>query len=250
MSLSGGLTAGLVAGLTSRAMGGVSSGWNPSRLTGLRTTILAAEARAADDLWQNTAKTDPAVSDTDPVRVSVCPYTAEEFTASSDAGRPLLWDESGGKWSLEFDAVDDSFDGTSHAMSGAWTLGLNLYGTSLANRAIYGNPIGSCVVGTSGDRLLVRSDAGRTWLSPTGVAPDGADLVVTVSRDGSGTVVVAVNGAAISPFSNSLTASETFSFRGVGYNMGSGTIGARLRGLLLSEGVGFTPQLTGYLNTL
>lgn len=107
MSLSGGLTAGLVAGLTSRAMGGVSA-WNPSRLTGLAATLLPALSLAQGKLWQNTAKTTPATADGDPVRVAVCPFTAVEFTAPSDAARPLLWDEGGGKWSLSYDGVDDT----------------------------------------------------------------------------------------------------------------------------------------------
>ena len=106
MSLSGGLTAGLVAGLTSRAMGGASA-WNPSRLTGLAATLLPALSRSSGLLWQNTAKTTPATADGDPVRVAVCPFTAVEFTAPSDAARPLLWDEGSGKWSLSFDGVDD-----------------------------------------------------------------------------------------------------------------------------------------------
>lgn len=96
-------------------MCGVVGDWNPGDLAGLAATILPAESRAAGLLWQNTAKTVPATADGDPVRVAVCPYTAVEFTAPSDAARPLLWDEGGGKWSLSFDGVDDNLTYTGSA---------------------------------------------------------------------------------------------------------------------------------------
>lgn len=129
MSLSGGLTAGLVAGLTSRAMGGVSA-WNPSRLTGLAVTLLPAESRSRGLLWQNTAETVPAVADGDPVRVAVCPYTGVKFTAPSDAARPLLWDEGGGKWSLSFDGVDDYLSSPNVAATGTQVVGVRFRNAS------------------------------------------------------------------------------------------------------------------------
>lgn len=89
--------------LTRRAV----AAWTPASLTGLAATLLPAESRSRGLLWQNTAKTMPATADGDPVRVAICPYTAVEFTAPSDSARPLLYDESGGLWSLEFDGVDD-----------------------------------------------------------------------------------------------------------------------------------------------
>lgn len=93
-------------------MAGVSAAWNPGDLTGLAATLLPAESLAGGLLWQNTAKTVPATADGDPVRVAVCPYTGVEFTALSDAARPLLWDEGGGRWSLAYDGVDDWLDCT------------------------------------------------------------------------------------------------------------------------------------------
>ena len=87
--------------------GAMSAEWNPGDLAGLAATIVVAEQRSAGLLWQNTAKTIAATADGDPVRVAVCPYTAVEFTAPSDAARPLLYDEGSGKWSLSFDGVDD-----------------------------------------------------------------------------------------------------------------------------------------------
>jgi hypothetical protein len=47
----------------------------------------------------------PAIADGDPVRRIVC--GTNYYDAPSDAARPLLWDEGGGKWSLSFDGVDD-----------------------------------------------------------------------------------------------------------------------------------------------
>lgn len=97
--------------------GAMSDEWNPGDLTGLAATIVVSEQRAGGKLWQNTAKTTPATADGDPVRVAVCPYTAVEWTAVSDAARPLLWDEGGGKWSLSFDGVDDYLVATIPALT-------------------------------------------------------------------------------------------------------------------------------------
>lgn len=103
MSLSSGLGGGL-----NRMGGGVqAAAWSPADLPGLAVTLLPSQSRLAGNLWQNAAKTVPATADGDPVRVAICPYTALEFTAPSDAARPLLFDEGGGKWSLSFDGVDD-----------------------------------------------------------------------------------------------------------------------------------------------
>lgn len=155
MSLSGGLTAGLVAGLTSRAMGGVSA-WNPSRLTGLAATLLPALSRSSGLLWQNTAKTTPATADGDPVRVAVCPFTAVEFTAPSDAARPLLWDEGSGKWSLSFDGVDDRLVWAS-AFATPYTLAARAAYTTLSRKGVF-----DCV--TPPNRLWYRETGGLLTL--------------------------------------------------------------------------------------
>lgn len=65
-----------------------------------------AELRALRRLWQNTAKTVPAIADGDPVRVVDC-GGGVDYTAPTDAARPLLWAEGAGRWSLSFDGVDD-----------------------------------------------------------------------------------------------------------------------------------------------
>lgn len=91
------------------------SRWTPAQLSGLVATVSPALSRSSGRLWQNTAKTVPAVADGDPVRVAVCPFTSVEFTAPTDSARPLLWDEGGGKWSFWMDGIDDVLTaGTSH----------------------------------------------------------------------------------------------------------------------------------------
>lgn len=113
-------------------MGGVASAWNPSRLTGLAATLLPALSRSSGLLWQNTAKTTPSTADGDPVRVAVCPFTAVEFTAPSDAARPLLWDEGSGKWSLSFDGVDDQLQLSPRNIgAGSFTISTRFRATSV-----------------------------------------------------------------------------------------------------------------------
>jgi hypothetical protein len=65
-----------------------------------------ANYRAAGKLWQDAAKTIPAVADGDPVRVMVDPNTGQEAVAPSDPARPLLWQDVN-NWSLSFDGIDD-----------------------------------------------------------------------------------------------------------------------------------------------
>ena len=82
--------------------------WSPASLTGLAPTLLPALSRTQGKLWQDSAKTVPATAAGDPVRVATCPFLGVDYTAPSDAARPLLWDEGGGLWSLLFDGVDDA----------------------------------------------------------------------------------------------------------------------------------------------
>lgn len=81
--------------------------WSPADLPGIAPSLSVALQRGRGLLWQNTGKTVPAVAATDPVRVATCPWTGVDYVAPSDAARPLLYDEGGGKWSLSFDGVDD-----------------------------------------------------------------------------------------------------------------------------------------------
>jgi hypothetical protein len=85
---------------------GGGNAFTPAGLAGLFAVMDVALARSSGKLWQDAGKTVAAVAASDPVRVAVCPYTAVEFTAPSDAARPTLGN-SGALWWLQFDAVDD-----------------------------------------------------------------------------------------------------------------------------------------------
>lgn len=100
-----------------RGTGGAA--WTPADLPGLVVTLDVTRSRAAGLLWQDAAKTVPAVADGDPVRVAVCPYTAVELTAPGDSARPLLWDEFDGvHWALSFDGVDDTLAASGLSITG------------------------------------------------------------------------------------------------------------------------------------
>jgi hypothetical protein len=104
MGLSLGL--GLDLGRRGGRTGGGAGVWLPSSLTGyVGSPHSVAYFRSLGTLWQDTAKTIPAAADGDPVRVAVC--DGVDWTAPTDAARPLLWDEGGGLWSFYFDGVDD-----------------------------------------------------------------------------------------------------------------------------------------------
>lgn len=100
------LNLGLDLGKRGGRTGGGAPAWLPSSLTGyVGSPFSVAYFRGLGTLWQDTAKTIPATADGDPVRVAVC--DGVDWTAPTDAARPLLWDEGGGKWSFYFDGVDD-----------------------------------------------------------------------------------------------------------------------------------------------
>jgi hypothetical protein len=64
-------------------------------------------------LWQDTAKTVPAVAHNDPVRVVTAPINgggAVDFVAPSSGARPLLKNAFGNVWYLLFDGIDDCLD--------------------------------------------------------------------------------------------------------------------------------------------
>ena len=117
MSLSGGLSLGLGGGLNRLGVGG-GAAFTLNTLSGLAVTLLPALSRQQGKLWQDASKTVPATADTDPVRVAVCPYTALEWTAPSDAARPLLRSLGAGKWHLACDGVDDYLQVTLPGWSG------------------------------------------------------------------------------------------------------------------------------------
>lgn len=93
--------------------GAALAAWTPAALPGyLDSPYSIAALRAAGALWQNAAKTVPAVAASDPVRVVDC--GSLDYVAPSDAARPLLANPAGSSWALDF-------NGTSHTMSGLVT---------------------------------------------------------------------------------------------------------------------------------
>jgi hypothetical protein len=89
------------------AFGGGADEWSPPDITTyVGSPYSFAALRDAGALWQNTAMTVPAVADGDAIRRAV--VGGYNWDAPSDAARPLLWDEGGGKWSAFFDGADDT----------------------------------------------------------------------------------------------------------------------------------------------
>jgi hypothetical protein len=84
-----------------------AAAFDPTTLTGYVNYSLPSIAtlRANADLWQNTGKTTGATANTNPVRVLEA--VGGDYTAPSDAARPVLTDEGSGKWSLAADGSDD-----------------------------------------------------------------------------------------------------------------------------------------------
>ncbi len=107
--------------------------WTPASLPGFVISLLPSLSRSQGKLWQDSGKTVAATADGHPVRVATCPYSGLDWTASSDAARPLLWDEGGDKWSLSFDGVDDIVN------AGAGPAAAVNPTCSLAARAVAGN---------------------------------------------------------------------------------------------------------------
>lgn len=184
-----------------RGRTGGAAVWSPASLPGLAPSLSVALQRTLGLLWQDSGKTIAATADGDPVRVATCPWTGEDYTASSDASRPLLWEEGGGKWSLYFDGIDDMLLGTASPV-GATTIavrytdlasggGVRLLSTPLANtlvhpRRIDGYPffVGATVYATpwaddTGTHTAVfrKAGGGGFWT----LRSDGSDLSVSAS---------------------------------------------------------------------
>lgn len=122
--------------MTTMGLGGYG-GWTPALIPGLRQSVVFAAMRQMGRLWQDTGETIPAVNHLDPIRRGRDPYLNIVFDAPSDAARPLLYDESGGKWSAQFDGVDDCLD----CASVPFSAGQNEYAYGVLTRP-------SSVVGT------------------------------------------------------------------------------------------------------
>jgi hypothetical protein len=95
---------GLGLGLGSRR----AAAWTPADLLGLLDAPSSiSQLRSTGNLWQNAAKSIPALSVTDPVRV--VSVGAVDWVAPSDAARGLLYQESNGGWSIALDGIDDQY---------------------------------------------------------------------------------------------------------------------------------------------
>jgi hypothetical protein len=225
-----------------------AAAWAPADLADLRRTVQVYRAWQDGLLWQDAGKTTPVAADGDPARVSVCPDTAGEWAAPSDSASPLLWDEGGGKASLFFDGVDDSFDGAAISFGAGepWTIGASLLADT-GGHSLLINPIGFCIVGGSGNQLMVRSDANHTWLGPNGSWPSGAGWAVLTLEWSGSALSVWLDGAPVAPNSDTLAAGDAWTFRAVGANIGSGTYSGRLSQLLVSGGAGYEPALRAFV---
>lgn len=93
-------------------------GFSPTSLPGyVDSPFDVAALRSGGFLFQDAAGATPAVADGDRVRLARCGAT--DYTAASDAASPLLYDEGGSKWSLEFDGIDDRLTATPPAWVGS-----------------------------------------------------------------------------------------------------------------------------------
>lgn len=78
-----------------------------STLTNLIVLGRVGADLAAGRLWQNAAKTTPAVIATDPVRVATSPVgTPVDLTAPADGNRPVLGQDVSGLWYVQTDGTD------------------------------------------------------------------------------------------------------------------------------------------------
>lgn len=166
--------------------------WTPADLPGLVAAPVVSLMRSAGTLWQDSGRTTLATADGDPVYVADCTFTGTRFTAPGSSQRPVLYLESGGKWSLSFDGVDDSLVGPQLVSSAAnWTLAAQfLIATASGIRSVMLN-------GTAGDNngyaLMVRTDAGRigglypgvAWLSGSTTATIDTPHTAVLRRAGS-----------------------------------------------------------------
>lgn len=109
---------------------GPSSPWFPSTVSGyVNSPYSFAELRATGNLWQNAAKTTPAVADGDLVRVAtVAPGV--DWTAPADANRPTLKNTAGSRWALRFGNTHTLASPTGTAGSGSTGLTVCWRGTA------------------------------------------------------------------------------------------------------------------------
>lgn len=123
---------------------GPPGGWSPLALPSLQASLVPAVSRSRGLLFQDAGKTTPATADGDPVRVATCPFTAQDYTAPSDAQRPVLHTDGSNHWWLTFDGVDDQF-GFTGAIPGTAISTFNAVNFSdlSTNRTLLGGTAGS-----------------------------------------------------------------------------------------------------------
>lgn len=234
--------------------GGRPAAFSPAALPGyIDSPFSVATMRGGGALWQDTGKTVPATADGDPVRVANC--GAPDWTAPTDAARPLLWDEGGGKWSLFFDGVDDILSWTASgfvvAMSNyslaASIVPLSTNGgvdkTWLAKGFPGGNVLAQIGFGPAFGSTLFRAWSGSGFAFDSIARPAISDGVAAVvgfgQRSGGATLVCRTNGGeATSP--RTLTQTDTSQTLTVGGAAGGDKQTMRLRGLSV-----YSSALTG-----
>lgn len=179
----------------------VPAPWDLGDLPGVVATVDVAVSRSRGKLWQDAAKTVPAVADGDPVRVAVCPYTATEFTAPNDDARPTLTGEGGGKWSLAFDGSLDRLEAQGLSVLSSVSLAMAVRLPALgASRPLAG---GSAASGApywfadlAGRHQLFNNSVEASSSNSTTVMAGEAWHVPAVTYDGSSAIRYYLAGAA------------------------------------------------------
>lgn len=216
-----------------------SDAWTPARLSGLAPSLSVALQRSRGLLWQDTGKTVVAVAATDPVRVATCPWTGVDYTAPSDAARPLLYDEGSGKWSLSFDGVDDRMTASggptsATARTSAWSVLTPASGSPVLFQVGTPTTNGSMdrtfyFVGTPKVALQGHfSDIDPAWATSASAAETGIWYHAATSK-------YAKNGGALSSSSVTVSAGDGLVWLGSSSVPGSFWT-SRIRGLVLANG--------------
>jgi len=218
--------------------GGTS--FSPTTLPGyVNSPYNIALLRSQGKLWQDTAMTVPATADGDPVRRIDCGGTY--YDAPSDATRPLLYSEGGGKWSLSFDGVDDYFTTPSLLTFSDCTVGWGTV-TTIGGEVLIGGP----------SQYLVEYYGGK-WYTYDELTDSGTDsFTVTVyhtcvfRRSGS-SISRRVNGVEVGAY----TSSSPLKVSRIGRRESGNLFLGRVRGIVLATGYTANPvDLESYYATL
>lgn len=168
--------------------------WSPASLPGLVAAPNVALARSLGYLWQDAGKTVPAVADGDPVRVMTDPFAPSiDWTAPSDAARPLLKTDSG-KWYLLGDGVDDYLSTSDAAVVAA----INATHTVAAAWRRNSGTTWPSVVGCDTYKALSfgPSDASKPGVNSTGSATSSGSITIANGTDSTFIVRGTITGTA------------------------------------------------------